>query len=229
MTITRRQARLAAELAAAAQAVAVVEPAAPPSPSAAAATSNSLHTGSTFGSFSSLSTLTPTSSFVSEAGTVVQNGVVQNGGGLASIAETDVEDEFDDEDFATRHGDRPLITPAHSQSNRFPAEVFETPKKNLRLPPTRRDLLAARWMRDSELVASKGMAQLTRTGTLLVPQDSSPESIPRAGSDLGSPFTSPSSSVAAPNTRDTRIPREETRVINPDTGEFVEKYTMLDA
>ncbi|KAJ7767508.1 hypothetical protein DFH07DRAFT_808727 [Mycena maculata] len=216
MTIqTRRQAKLAAELQAAAQAV--VQP--------APLASNSLQAASTFGSFSSLSTLTPTSSFVSDAGTVGKNG-----GNLSTIAETDTEedDEFSEQDvpdappqfgapqFATRHGPRPMITPAQSQSDRFPAAVFETPKKNTRLPPSEREVRAAQWIRDSELASSKGMAQLTRNGTLLVLQDSSPDYVPRAESGLGSPFTSPASS-AAPS-----LTRSRTRGINPNTGEFLD-------
>lgn len=210
---TRAQAQ-SALLAAAAQAV--VQPAAPPAPLPNA--TNNLQRASSSGTWSSLSTLTPTSSFVSEAGTVVTH---RNGSNLPSISETEAEDDFNNDaatpgaNFAAfgvprfgNPGGRSLRTPVHSQSDRYPPEVFETPKKNARFPnkPTEYEQRVARWARDSELATRAGMAQLTRNGTLVVVRDDSPESDHR-GEGLASGFT-------------LGITPTKTRIIDPDTGEF---------
>ncbi|KAJ7039731.1 hypothetical protein C8F04DRAFT_1315922 [Mycena alexandri] len=188
---TRRQAKQAAELVAAVQAVVQSTP--HPPPSIPRTTS-----GVWAPSFaSSLSDLTPTSSFMSDAGTAEPTN-------LHSIGEGDTEDDegpsnrvataarnFGVPQFPPRGG-RSLRTPVHSQSNFYPAEVFETPRKNTRVPLEEQQR-AARVARDSEIARSGGLAQLTRGGTLLVPPDDSETEQEGTGSGLGSAFASPGS------------------------------------
>ncbi|KAF8189819.1 hypothetical protein K438DRAFT_1832146 [Mycena galopus ATCC 62051] len=192
---------------------------------------------------SSLSELTPTSSFVSDAGTV------QSHESLSTIAETDPEDESNEEEYSNpiaavarafgvpvvNHRGRSLRTPMQSQSNLYPPEVFETPRKNWKVAPTEADRRMAEILRDSEL--AKGLAQLTRDGTLLVLPDSSEEpdydSEGRTGSGLGSAFASSSrvwKRTTAPSDRASKRPSPlkkrllqgaKTEVIDPDTGTFV--------
>lgn len=250
MTIqTRRQARLAEELRAAAQAVAVSHPATPPS--ATDTTNGDLQS---YGSCSSLSTLTPTSSFSSESSNT--EITTQDGGHLDAIAETDAErdaeddnDMDEDEDnapsapetfsaprFPFRHRRQPLITPEPSLTHRYPSGVLETPRK--RITPSEKERLAAERARDAELVASEGLAKLTQEGTLLVHESSSELDVHRTGRGLGSPFTSPGPSAAglrvahpmeprrtAPPSRYRPIESIPTLIVNPNTGE-VESFTV---
>jgi hypothetical protein len=234
---TRRQAKQAAELAAAAQAV-VQSSVPPPLPA-----HNATHEWAPLFA-SSLSELTPTSSFVSDAGTAEPAERNQS-----TISEAEAEDEFDFEEGQSHaaatarafgvpqffpRGGRSLRTPAQSQSSYYPPEVFETPRKNFRVP-TEQERRAAQWARDSEIVKSGGLAQLTRNGTLLVPPESSLEpDHGRTGSGLGSAFTSPSSSrvwkrtTAAPSKNLTRQANRElqeakTEEIDPETGVFLNR------
>ncbi|KAJ6571674.1 hypothetical protein B0H19DRAFT_1255620 [Mycena capillaripes] len=226
---TRRQAKQAAELAAAAQAV--VQSSAPP-PSSPHAHNSTLIWAPSFAS--SLSSLTPTSSFVSDAGTAQPNAT-----NLSTIDEE--EGEFQDDsnmDVTTRvtvhtfgvplfvnHGDRSLKTPLSSQS-KYPREVFETPRKNFQRP-TDAERRAAEWIRDSEIAKSGGLAQLTRNGTLLVsPEPPEEPEHGRTGYGLGSAFASPSSSrvwkrtTASPSRPSNTGPLRgaKTVVIDPETG-----------
>ncbi|KAJ7857307.1 hypothetical protein B0H14DRAFT_696663 [Mycena olivaceomarginata] len=204
---TRRQAREAAELAAAVQAI--VQPVNNVAPSPPAHNnSTSLVWAPSFAS--SLSDLTPTSSFVSDAGTVRADS-------LDTVEETD--DESNDGGYAstiaaaagafgvpqTNTGKRSLRTPMQSQV--YPQEVLETPRKNWRPRPTEEEQRAAQLSRDSEIARSGGRAQLTQTGTLLVFPEPSPDpDQERTGAGLGSAFTSPSSAgvvrrTTAPSSR----------------------------
>ncbi|KAJ7770448.1 hypothetical protein B0H16DRAFT_1515507 [Mycena metata] len=234
---TRGQAKQAAELVAAVQAV--VQSAQHPPPSIPRTTS-----GVWAPSFaSSLSDLTPTSSFTSDAGTAEPTN-------LHSIAEGDTEDEdegpsnrvataarnFGVPQFAPRGG-RSLRTPVHSQSNFYPAEVFERPQKNARVPLEEQQR-AARVARDLEIARSGGLAQLTRGGTLIVPPDDSETEQGGTGSGLGSAFASPGSdrvwkrttataSKASPSRRTSnRLQETKTRVVNPTTGIFEDESCM---
>ncbi|KAJ7487809.1 hypothetical protein FB451DRAFT_727643 [Mycena latifolia] len=233
---TRNQAKAAAAaVVAVTQPVAIVQPAPPPATNATnnATGNSSLRRQDSLGSLSSMSTLTPTSSFVSDTGT---DTTQPNGLNLPTISEGDEDGDTNEDDIQTflgtglrlpphvARGGRAMLTPIHSQSERYPAEVFETPRKHGgKFPnkPTEQEERAARWVRDSELAASRGMARLTRNGTLLVPQpdDSFPgPSGHRGVGNLGSAFTSPSSSRVWKN----GIPPTKTRVVNPETGEFVD-------
>ncbi|KAF7350389.1 hypothetical protein MVEN_01343700 [Mycena venus] len=222
---TRRQAREAAELAAALQAV-VQPPPAPPT----ACHNNPPVWAPSFAS--SLSELTPTSSFVSEAG---------SNGSLSTIVEAEREDDDHDEGysvadlarsfgrpkFVNPRAGRSLRTPVQSQSHIPDTDVLRTPRKNYRHVPTEEERRAAQHLRDSEIARSGGLAQLTRNGTLLVSPDPSEEpELERTGSGLGSAFSSPSSRVlkratAASSRRRGLIQGAKTEVIDPDTGIFV--------
>ncbi|KAJ7096678.1 hypothetical protein B0H15DRAFT_826030 [Mycena belliarum] len=153
---------------------------------------------------------------------------------LSAIAEEEDDDEerdpapmvritaFGVPQYTVRPG-RALLTPVHSQSERFPPGVLDTPRKGKgvdrggRYPkPTEEDEARARWVRDSELAAHRGMARLTRTGTLIIEQE---DSFPGAAADpdghgLGSAFASPSSS---------QVRGMPTRVMDPATGTFLDR------
>ncbi|KAF7300595.1 hypothetical protein HMN09_00944500 [Mycena chlorophos] len=115
-----------------------------------------------------------------------------------------------------------LTTPQHSINPYYPPEVFETPRAPPRRHvPTERELRTAEWARDVEV--ANGM-QLTRTGTLLVSSGTEVEGEEGEeigkGTGLGSAFHSPV------QRRDTsralrRVQPVKTRVINPETGEFL--------
>ncbi|KAJ7695407.1 hypothetical protein B0H17DRAFT_1198644 [Mycena rosella] len=214
---TRRQAAQAAALAAAAAQGAVVQPVAnvPPPPPAP------LQESFSWGSLSSLSTLTPSSSFASDTGTATTG---PNGVNLGAISEGDEDEDADVDEVPNvygtafgvprfvRLGPRALLTPTHSQSDRYPAEVFETPRKNHR--PTEEEQRAARQVRDSELAKSGGLARLTRHGTLIYPDDSFAGPSDYKGGNLGSAFMS---------TRSIHREQTRTRLIDPSTGRFLDE------
>ncbi|KAJ7182599.1 hypothetical protein C8R43DRAFT_1116229 [Mycena crocata] len=218
---TRRQAALAAAAQAVVQPAAIVPP--PLNPA-----SNATNIWAPLFACS-LSDLTPASSFVSDAGTVPDDAANR------PSTEAETEDDLNDEgqssavataarnfgvpQFVVNRG-RSLETPVQSQSDRYPAEVFETPRKNSKLP-TQRERRAAQWVRDSELAT--GLAQLTRNGTLLVPHDPSPEAEHR-GIGLRSAFASPSASPTQQRSTRKAAREEKTRVINlPEDKQGLDK------
>ncbi|KAJ7152593.1 hypothetical protein C8R43DRAFT_474268 [Mycena crocata] len=219
-----------AQKAAAAAAVQQAANASPPPPTN---TNDTIQPAFSLGSLSSLSTLTPTSSFVSDAETVQAGGFsFECHGAFESTSDgrptSDDEHTSEDKDIVapfTLHFNVPhrsLRTPAHSHTDRYPADVFEAPKKKL---PTHAELRTAQWACSSAIAAGHG--KLTRTGTL-VPTDYQeyPET---SGSGLLSAFGSPSLPHVQPLTNEQlereATPRQNvrvrTRILNPRTGEYI--------
>ncbi|KAJ7048513.1 hypothetical protein C8F01DRAFT_1094798 [Mycena amicta] len=171
---------------------------------------------------STLSSLTPSSSFVSDAG---PSQPQPNPNHLSTVNEEpdDVNERpaaiiaraFGVPHFPARGNHRALTTPVHSLY--YPPEVFETPRKHAK--PTDKELRTAEWARDVELAADERM-RLTRTGTLLVPNPEPLQPGQGLGIGLGSAFVSPGAqnrSTAVPSRALKRVQAPKTRMVNPET------------
>ncbi|KAJ7637182.1 hypothetical protein FB45DRAFT_865071 [Roridomyces roridus] len=211
--------------------------------------SHRLRSFDSMSSLSSVSTLTPTNSFsFSSSATPTPN--------LDAIVEAEDEEgeqdaEYHQDDthvapplFPWRPTDRPMITPQPSLNpqHRYPAEVFQAPKKHV--SPSERERLAAERARDSLLAGNSGLARLTEQGTLLLvdqpdleERESSlspePSSDRGRGHGLGSPFVSQHAipgplearATAQAYRRQPAIESIPTILVDPNTGKVL-KYPV---